>query len=140
MIDLDEMLEGYIEAALWSTNDGSDKSGGVPFDDNYGPEDIAPATLEAMRKDCEAFIAKAGTLASEYAARRKFDTSKGSVSQFFGHDFWLNRNGHGTGFWDQEYLGADDDDLGKKLAALCGWQTDFPEVDLYLGDDGKIHT
>ena len=53
-----------------------------------------------------------------------------STADLAGYDFWLTRNGHGTGFWDRG-LG----NIGKRLAgraAECG------SADLYVGDDGRI--
>jgi hypothetical protein len=49
-----------------------------------------------------------------------------------GHDFWLTRNGHGTGFWDR----FPKTDAHKRLdvAAMA-----FGKADLYLGDDGKVY-
>lgn len=63
------------------------------------------------------------------------DTAKETLSKYddgsVGHDFWLSRNGHGAGFFDRgnEDVWDELQDAAKK----------FKEVDLYLGDDGKIH-
>jgi hypothetical protein len=43
------VLDGYIAAALWSTNDESTPSGGYPLDQNYSASDIHPSTLGQMR-------------------------------------------------------------------------------------------
>lgn len=48
------------------------------------------------------------------------------------HDFWLTRNRHGAGFWDGDYEKAD----GEKLTELAH---SFGEINLYVGDDGKIY-
>ena len=48
MDNLDDFTGAYVECALWSTNDESDESGGVPMDENYGIDDIDPATLGKM--------------------------------------------------------------------------------------------
>jgi len=48
-----------------------------------------------------------------------------------GHDFWLTRNRHGSGFWDED-IG----DVGGQLteaAWACG------EFNLYIGDDESIY-
>jgi len=53
---LDPFTQAYIEAALWSSTDNSDESGGQPLDENYDISDIAPETLQQMihqRRDCE---------------------------------------------------------------------------------------
>jgi len=115
-----EFLDAYIECALWSSTDNSDDSGGSPLDDNYGPDDLAPEALEAATKDCNSFmechdawLAQAGT------------------DEQNGHDFWLTRNGHGAGFWDRGY-----GEVGDHLSKAC---KPYGSVDLYIGDDGKIH-
>lgn len=118
-VNVEGFIDAYVECALWSSNDRSDESGGEPLDSNYGPEDIAPEALAKMRADCEAFIAAAGGLLVG------LDDSQS------GHDFWLTRNGHGTGFWDRG-LGA----LGDQLTKAC---KAFREVDLSVGDDGLIY-
>jgi len=113
----------YIETALWSSNDGSDESGGEPFDENYGEEDLAPKTVEKMRADCEAFFNKAAPI---------LDTIEHLDYEMVAHDFWLTRNGHGAGFWDGDYPEPQAQqltDLSKK----------FGERWLYLGDDGLIY-
>jgi hypothetical protein len=116
---LDEFLHGYVTCALWSSTDNADESGGEPLDANYGPEDVAPETLESMRRDCAEFIAITGM------EHRKNWNAAGA-----GHDFWLTRNGHGAGFWDR---GQPDGDI---LTEHC---KAFRPVDLYVGDDGRIY-
>src|SRR5208282_338123 len=56
--EFDEFTRGYIETALWSTNDESDPSGGVPLDQNYDVRDLAPSCLQAMTQDCAKFQAE----------------------------------------------------------------------------------
>lgn len=51
-----------------------------------------------------------------------------------GHLFWLNRNGHGTGFWDrQREFGADVCERLDESSKLAG------ERDIYVGDNGQLH-
>ena len=49
-----------------------------------------------------------------------------------GHDFWLTRNGHGTGYWDR--------DMGSVGARLTEAAKSFGEVYLYLGDDELVYS
>lgn len=112
----------YMIAALWSSTDNTDDTGGEPLDANYSIDDIAPETATAMRAECSAFIADNWETirATEQAAEQ------------CGHDFWLTRNGHGAGFWDRGYdvlLG----DALTRAAHECGPR------DLYVGDDGKVY-
>jgi len=48
-----------------------------------------------------------------------------------GHDIWLTRNGHGTGFWDRG-MGRLGDWLSERACALG-------ECTLYQGDDGFLY-
>lgn len=130
---MDDFTRGYILAALWSTNDESDESGGAPMDDNYSPDDIAPEALQAITRDCEAFqTTYAKDLESYYEERGTLVCPDGTYSamECAGHDFWLNRVGHGVGFWDRG-LGALGDrlsDASKKAGEL--WP--------YIGDDSQV--
>lgn len=129
--DLDEFSRQYVETALWSTNDESDPSGGEPIDKNYDVSDVDDATIARMAADCEAFQRdNAADLDVYYDGTGR---DKGSA----GHDFWLTRNGHGAGFWDRGYgLGQDVKDA---LRRLTDASRAFGEVDLYVGDDAKVH-
>lgn len=120
---MDDFTRQYIETALWSSNDESTPEGGKPMDANYGVEDLAPSTLRQMTADCERFRTQAGEMLDEHP-----DPTMGA------HDFWLTRNGHGAGFWDGDWPIN-----GAALTAMVGWRTDFPEVTLYVGDDGLIY-
>lgn len=118
---LNEFVTGYIECALWSSMDESDERGGDPLDRNYTADDLTVQARAQMEKDCRDFIDM---------VRATLEESKLSASQA-GHNFWLTRNRHGTGFWDRG-LGV----VGTKLTELAH---SFGEVDLYVGDDGRIY-
>lgn len=141
---MDTFTKAYIEAALWSTSaelgickagcgdavqvdpktEKCAKCGGDvratdrSMDDlGFSVEDIHPDTLFKIVADCTDFQAAN-------------DLSEGTDKQA-GHDFWLTRNGHGAGFWDGDWP-----ETGDKLTEACkAW----PEVDLYVGDDGRIY-
>ncbi len=115
------MLAGYLQTALWSTNDNSTEQGGEPLDENYDTDDIDQATMDQAEKDCAEFVEKAGALLD--------GLDLGQV----GHDFWLTRNGHGAGFWDGDY----EKSIGDALTKLS---EEFGKVDLYVGDDNRIYS
>ena len=117
-----DFLDGYITAALWSSTDDD----GEPLDSNYQDDDLAPETLAAMTDDCRRFLAECGQL----IVGKSVYESKYSDMELAGHDFWLTRNGHGAGFWDGDW------ETGDELTAAC---KRFREVNLYVGDDGKIY-
>ncbi len=94
---MESFFQGYVTCALWSSTDNRNDSGGSPLDENFSEDDIAPDALASMRADCEAFQADN---AANLAIVAEWSDSR------LGHDFWLSRNGHGAGFFD-EYFGAD---------------------------------
>ena len=109
-------LDAYINAALWS----SDDIFGMPLDMNYNVGDLSVDLMDKMIEDCAAFLAEA-------------DIPDNLLPQA-GRDFWLTRNGHGTGFWDHPEV------YGKEKALeLSVLAETFGVVDLYVGDDGRIY-
>jgi hypothetical protein len=126
--DLEEFYDAYAETALWSSNDESDESGGEPMDKNYSVDDIAGETEDKMVADCKRFLDKAWPFLEHAPAR----IAKRPKMEMAGYHFWLSRNGHGVGFDDGDWP----DELGKKLDDIADR---FGEVNLCVGDDGKIH-
>ena len=135
----EDFVAAYITAALWSScgddpdfkGKPEDNPGGVPLDTNYSEDDIAEDTLVLMRKDCDNFVAKYRGLLDRVECRR--NSSGCSKDEQAGHDFWLNRNGHGVGFWDGDWTPRG---LAERLSQAC---KGFGSFDLYVADDGKVH-
>lgn len=117
---MNEFLKQYIETALWSSTDESTDDGGMPLDDSYSVNDLAPETLATMTADCAKFEGDNALVMLE------FDHTDCA------HDFWLTRNGHGAGFWDGDYPEVQANMLTNAAEA-------FGEFHLYVGDDGKIY-
>lgn len=128
----DDFVRGYVTAALWSSNDESDESGGEPMDSNYSVEDIAPSSMKAMKRDCAKFFKKYKKSLSYYAKHKEYDPGQGSPWDYAGHDFWLSANGHGAGFFDRFEINKQVRDGLQEAARKF-------HSDLYVGDDGKIH-
>lgn len=77
--------------------------------------------METIRGECEAF--------AKYNARDLI--AGGWDGADAGHDFYLTRNGHGTGFWDRGK-----GEHGERLSnAAKGYNTS----ELYPSADGKLH-
>ena len=112
--------KAYVTSALWSSTDNKDDSGGEPLDKNYSHHDIHPASLQHMVDDAHKF---------------ESDNAEhvGSHSEQAGHDYWLNRNGHGTGFWDRPEVYGED-----HAKALDAASKSAGGKDLYVAG-GKIH-
>ena len=132
-VTLDEFTTAYIEAALWVSNDDS----GEPLDKNYSVDDIAADTLAAIVNDCAKFQFSPewqAVLSAEDDARTPRRQKHGcSIEGSAGHDFWLTRCGHGAGFWDGDWIEP-------HATALDKLSESFGDVDLYVGDDGKIYS
>lgn len=127
----DEFSRAYVEAAVFCGVEYPEDHPDAGHDKNYDlkPNDVTPDALKGMFEDCARFQQVNADLLAQAYARPGYD----GASQA-GHDFWLNRNGHGAGFWDRDAL--DEGGLGERLSAaskLAG------ESDLYQGDDGGIY-
>jgi len=119
---IDKFTVGYLNAAFFSSTDESDEGGGEPLDQNYSwTRDLGLDAAKGAIKDCANF--------QKYEAE---DLAESGLSdERAGELFWLNRNGHGVGYWDDPG-GA----VGNRLSKAAHV---YGSVDLYVGDDGKIH-
>jgi len=121
---MDDFTKGYIEAALWSSNDDNDN----PMDNNYDINSLSNETFVKMITDCTVFqLANKVELEQAYKLYKKDDWTAEAQA---GHDFWLTRNGHGTGFWDRD-LG----EIGDKLTKISEKHGNF---DIFIDDNMEI--
>jgi len=83
---MDEFTKAYIECMLWSST-GDDEE---PLDDTIEAnlDNFTKDAVRLIRKDCHLFQLVNAELIE-------------GLDDKAGHDFWLTRNGHGTGFWDK---------------------------------------
>lgn len=109
------ILDAYIECALWASIDDE----GLPLDDLFYPSDIDDDTRCQMREEIEQFV----LMAQRYLTDDWPDEE-------IGHCFFLNRNGHGSGFWDRGLPN------GWELSAIA---KSFGTSDLYIGQSGKVY-
>lgn len=116
-LDLDKFTQQYLETALWASTDDDDE----PLDAQYDIDDFAPEAIKQAKAETARFQTE----------NKKSLLEAGNDSEN-GHDFWLTRNGHGTGFWDRGY----DEDIEEKLTAAS---EAFGETWIYVGDDGKLY-
>jgi len=103
--------DSYIEESLSLTLTDA----GAPLDRKFSYSDIDTETLAEMKKDCSIFYEKNGDSWGD--------------DEKAGRNFWLSRNGHGRGFFDDDDLSPPD---RKKLHDLA---KKFGTFDLYVGDD-----
>lgn len=115
---MDEFTTQYIETALWSSV--ADDGDGIT--DSHRLGDVSPESLAKMVADCVKF-----------QSENHLDLSVLEDEEQGGRDFWLTRCGHGAGFWD----GYWPEPQASRLTEAC---EQFGNVDLYVGDDGKIYS
>lgn len=123
--DIQSFIKGYIAAMLWSSGDGEENESFEGFE-------LSDEAQIKCAKDCRTFIELSATLLLEYVDN--IIPANCTPWAMAGHDFWLTRAGHGVGYWDRG-LG----EIGEQLSELCGFGTQFPNLDPYLGDDGLIY-
>lgn len=119
--NFDEFTRSYLITALWSSTDNLEDNGGDPLDKNYDIKDIEHNTLLKMVGDCKDFQQKHKTL---YLDGGWNETQAG-------RDFWLTRNGHGTGFWDVELHNPKKEKIGEELTKYA---KSYGTYDLFLCD------
>lgn len=152
---LKDIMKGYITCAIWTEeerlkedmnqgfeqdNDEFDEESDNPeldklirlqanmnqkHFDSFSEEDIDANSLIQAYSDIKTFISN---VHPEYINQAINEEG----AERLGHDIWLTRNHHGTGFFDHFY----DSDMEKELTQAAH---NLKEVDLYVGDDGVLH-
>ena len=117
---LDTFTRAYVTAALWLL-DEDPGSGEWSEHGRYTIANIHVETLTRMAQDCHRF---------RLTNREDLDSSELTDSRA-GQNFWLNRNGHGSGFWDEG-----EDPCFRRLSDAC---KSYGPYDLYFADNGRIH-
>ena len=113
MTTQDRMTRAYLEAVAFTD---FDEEGQPPAGAEFSPLAKAQA-----HNTCARFLHACADLIGENAEQA-------------GHDLWLTRNGHGTGFWDRpEIWGEENADTLSRCAKCLG------EKSVYLGDDGLVY-
>lgn len=123
-------IASCLGAALWSST-GDD---GEPLDARFDISDFAPTTRAKLEADCHAFYdAQASHIHCLGAplARDFEGPIADREAAMAGHDFWLTRCGHGAGFWEGDWPEPHATHLTEAAQAMGN-------VDLYIGDDGKV--
>jgi len=117
----EEILNGYLECAIWSSGEELD---------GYSISDIDESSIDDSRNDINIFLEKLKTKGLLDNLMSEMNASG------VGHDFWLTRNGHGAGFWDRDLGEVNGKDLGDAVTEVC---KTFGEKWPYVGDDKKIY-
>ena len=123
-IECDDFTAQYLSTAMWASTvmlpateselvDGcmdveeDHPLHGISENDNYDKDfdrsDFTEETVRAAVADCAKF------------QEENADDLCDEDDKHAGHNFWLNRNGHGAGFWDGDYEG----EKGQRLSNAC---------------------
>lgn len=119
----ERMAKAYLEAVYFTETGDS----GEP-----GPDaELTPLFQAQAWIDCRNFLWAIGLDGGEAAVDGFDDLDAAQL----GHDLWLTRNGHGTGFWDRpEIYGETNGTLFTRLAKAMG------EHDAEFVEDGTADT
>jgi hypothetical protein len=151
---LNDILKGYIEAALWTEEErlGEDyqEYNDIVFGDDSDEKDelekIIHLTSNLNKKSFIDFTKEDiedNSLIKAYTDIKKFieiageETIKSSITddnvdaERIGHDIWLTRNGHGAGFFDGHYSEDNENRLMNASKEIGG-------VDLFVNDNYKL--
>lgn len=114
MSDHERMVAAYKEALAWASTDENDN--------DFMSYEFSPIANSQCHIDCQNFALAFHDLIDDFDAAQ------------IGHDLFLTRNGHGTGFWDRpEIYGTELAEMLSRAAAALG------ECYPYIGDDGLIY-
>ena len=117
----DSFVEATIDALYFTDTGDVDQP---PVD-----AELSAGARKTLERDCRDFWQKVGdTIMSEECDH----VCVSSRAEDAGHDFWLTRNQHGSGFWDGDWD-------ARYASLLTEVSEQFGECTTYLGDDGKIH-
>ena len=123
-INLTKFVLSYLATAAWVT---------VDSDEN---DDFTDEAKKKAESDCALFIQKVRAEFGEKKALELLNTEGKDLEFRAAHDFFLTRNGHGAGFWDnpENYGGQVNAD---KLTEIC---EEIGEVNCYHidGEDSML--
>ena len=116
---IEKMTSNYLESALFTDEERLKED----VNDEYLDLEISNALKSNAKLDCTEFIKR--------CIESNITLDGYNLSQL-GHDFWLTRNGHGTGFWDRKEIYRGNADDLSKIASTFG------TVNLFIDSSGKI--
>jgi len=118
--DIDLIVDNYIEALIWTQEGvGEDADGNDPMD-GKNISDINKESKEEIKKEVEWFINSAGDVFEELSDDQ------------IGHDLWLTRNGHGSGFFER-IEEKENLEIIEELCDILG------NAEVFVNDDGEIY-
>jgi hypothetical protein len=121
---LHEFVHTYLTDGLSLSHDDENED----FSRKYSFSDISISARVKALEDCSRFIEENASLIEK---AYEFGAKDSQIA----YDFWLTRNGHGSGFWCRGGY-----EYPQEVAeALSDAAKAFGEYYLYIGDDGQIY-
>jgi hypothetical protein len=114
-----KVTDAYFRTALYTSTDDD----GNPLDDRFTIKDLSKDCYKKFAIDFKKFI---------QMTKQKGINIYDLDPEDLGHNFFLTRNYHGSGFWDGDY----EEETGKILTDISH---KFGETYFYVGDDEKIY-
>lgn len=125
--DCDDFTKAYIEA-IFFTEAHSDN----PDLEHATIEQFTMASMAKIKADCRKFQQKVVDAGIDLDEACLKSTQQYSAEELAGHDFWLTRNHHGAGFWD-------DSDWEKSVGSiLTKISHEFSNIDILMDDNDKL--
>lgn len=135
--DPDQIVNGYLESVIWTDgddliaqNEDDGEYGIIDYELTFNVDDFDDDAIFQVRLDVVKLISLVNPRLKEEGLILGVDIKE----DVFGHDFWLTRNNHGSGFWDRTELYGKD--LGNWINDVV--HKNFKEQHIYVKDQ-KIH-
>lgn len=114
LLNFNKILSSYLETALWA------ESGDNDMELNHKTiHDFSKTAIQASKNDINKFI--------ELAQQQAPEELSAYSSEMLGHKIWLSRNGHGSGFFDEN---------NDKLQEIA---RSLKPAEIYVGEDKQIY-
>jgi hypothetical protein len=121
LINIDSFVDSYLETARFVDCEEFETR-------NFSKQAIKKATMDC-KVFCFAVLSRIGFI----EAKRVLNI-EGSQVNYAASDFYLTRNGHGSGFWDRpEIYGEENAKILTELAKT------YKVCDMYVGDDTLLY-
>lgn len=110
---IEAILNAYLQCAAWAD---------FPEEENrvYDGQPFSEKACINSRNDIESFLSQANDLLDEWDWEQ------------IGHDLWLTRNGHGSGFWDRGLEHGDElTEIAQRFGSVYLWvDEDTNEIEI----------
>lgn len=141
-IDIPTLVNSYLETALWTEEERLENEAEDNVNDFYGTENDDEDDEDSVKNLIPKIEFKIDNIDNDskiqaYLDIKKFleyagDAIEGIDETQLGHDIWLTRNHHGSGFFDRDYS-------EETTTILTNAAHKLGEVSMYIGDDNIIY-